>query len=103
MNAAEVLNALAAESHDCGLRHGWYTSSLTTSDMLLMIHSEVSECCEAIRRGDPPSEKLPGVSQTQEELADVILRCLGMAAHMGWDIGAAVVAKQQYNWCRDWK
>jgi NTP pyrophosphatase (non-canonical NTP hydrolase) len=64
---------------------------------LALIHSEVSEALEALRDGNPPSEKAPGFSSVEEELSDVVIRIMDLAAGRGWDVAGAILAKIQYN------
>lgn len=67
-----------------------------------LIHSEVSEALEAIRKGDayahePKSEKTPNHSLLAEELADTVIRIFDLASHCNIDLGMAIVDKVMYN------
>lgn len=61
------------------------------------IMGEVGEAVEAMRHGNPPSEKAEGHSHVEEELADTLIRIFDFAGMKGWDLGAAVVKKMEYN------
>lgn len=61
------------------------------------MHSELSEAVEAIRHGNPQSEKIPAYTHVEEEIADLIIRALDYSASKGYDIGGAIVAKSEYN------
>ena len=61
------------------------------------MHSELSEAVEAIRHGNPRSEKIPEFCHEEEELADCIIRILDYCGAKGYDIGGAIVAKSEYN------
>jgi NTP pyrophosphatase (non-canonical NTP hydrolase) len=61
------------------------------------MHSELSEAVEAIRHGNPRSEKIPEFTNEEEELADCIIRILDYCGAKGYDIGGAIVAKSEYN------
>lgn len=57
---------------------------------LALIGTEVSEAIMAYQKNRPDSD-------LTEELADVIIRAIDMAAFWGWDIDAAVKAKLEKN------
>lgn len=107
MTPAELINDLAEEAHRTALEKGWYDGSTERNDaeLLCLIHSELSECLEALRKGNPLSAKLSGaalpVSQAEEELADAVIRILDMAARNDWNLGDAIVAKMAYNRSRE--
>jgi NTP pyrophosphatase (non-canonical NTP hydrolase) len=63
----------------------------------------LSEALEGIRHGNPPSEKTPGFSQVEEELADCVIRILDMAYAMEYNLGNAILAKMAYNETRPFK
>lgn len=94
---SEVINAVATECHDIAASKGWWDEPRTFGDLIALVHSEASECLEAFRHGDPPSSKVPGVSSVAEELGDVVIRCMDMAAHLKLDLGEAVRLKMAYN------
>jgi NTP pyrophosphatase (non-canonical NTP hydrolase) len=66
-------------------------------EMLALIHSEVSEVLEALRHGNPPDDKIPEFSGAEAELADIVIRCMDMAASRGWRLAEAIVAKHAMN------
>lgn len=59
------------------------------AEKLALIHSEVSEALEAHRDGD--------MAHVEEELADVIIRVLDLAAARGMSMDRAVEAKIAVN------
>jgi hypothetical protein len=67
------------------------------------MHSELSEALEAIRKGNPPDDKIPEFTGVEAELADVIIRIMDMVAAKGYRVGEAVVAKINYNKNRTYK
>jgi NTP pyrophosphatase (non-canonical NTP hydrolase) len=66
------------------------------------MHSELSEAVEAIRHGNPMSEKIIGYTHVEEEIADAIIRLLDYSAAQKFDIGGAIVAKSEYNEGREY-
>lgn len=69
--------------------HGWHNPACDLPTDLLLIHSEVSEACEALRKGD--------MEAVEEELADVIIRVLHVAEKNGFDMEKAVHDKHYKN------
>lgn len=69
--------------------HGWHNPTCDLPTDLLLIHSEVSEACEALRNGD--------MAGAEEELADVIIRVLHVAEKNGFDMEKAVWDKHKKN------
>jgi NTP pyrophosphatase (non-canonical NTP hydrolase) len=61
------------------------------------IMGEVGEAVEAMRHGNPESEKIPGHSHVAEELADTLIRIFDYCGMKGYDLGGAVIAKMNYN------
>lgn len=77
------------------------------------LHGEQSEMWEAARKGKlhAPCDKaqgmidkgLPSLTCAEEELADIIIRCLDNAAEFNVDIAKAVAVKMAYNSGRAYK
>ena len=63
----------------------------------MLIVTELAEAMEAYRDGDAESEKIPGFSKLEEELADAIIRILDFAGGETLDIENALRAKMIYN------
>lgn len=65
-----------------------------------LMHSELSECLEGIRK-NTQSDKIPEFTSEEEELADTIIRILDYSGAYNLRLGEAVVAKLQYNLNRE--
>lgn len=82
------LNEIADRQHDWLVRMGW--TKATPLEDLALIASEVGEAVNECR-GEQPTPELG------TELADIVLRVLGMARKLDIDIAAALVAKMELN------
>jgi hypothetical protein len=76
--------------------NGWVERPTDVSKKLLLIHSEVSEACEADREPGPDAH-LPQYPNLAVELADIVIRTLGFAEQLGYDLGPIIEAKDAYN------
>lgn len=67
------------------------------SEILALIHSELSEALEGLRKGDPANDQLPQYRYSEVELADALIRIADAAKAFGWNIGEALVDKMLFN------
>jgi NTP pyrophosphatase (non-canonical NTP hydrolase) len=63
---------------------------------IALIHSELSEALEGIRK-TKPDDHLPHLSSEAVELADAVIRCFDYAGGYGIDLATALVEKLAYN------
>ena len=73
------------------------------AECIALMHSELSEALEGLRHGDPPSDKIPEFTSSEEELADCIIRILDYAAWQKLRLGPAIVAKLAMNRTRAYR
>lgn len=85
--------------HNCARTKGFWEEGKDRNDgeLIALMHSELSECLEALRHGNPPDSHIPEFSGAEAELADTVIRIMDMAAARGWRLPEAIVAKMKYN------
>lgn len=66
------------------------------STKIALIHSEVSEMLEGLRKGIP-DDHLPERSMEEVEAADIFIRLLDYCGARGLDIDGAIAEKRAYN------
>ena len=81
--------------------HGWHNPPAPLEVDLLLIHSEISEACEALRAGNLYYEN--GKDSVEEELADAVIRIFHTAEKNGLDICEAVRRKHNKNMSRPYR
>lgn len=65
-------------------------------EQIALIHSELSEALEGIRKG-LADDKIPERSMEEVEMADVLIRLLDYAGGHGLDLDGAFRDKMRYN------
>ena len=70
-------------------------------DVLLHVHSEVSELWREIEAETQESETISGFSKREEEAADIVLMIMSLSEQVLWRLGEAIVAKAKYNLKRE--
>ncbi len=96
-------SAMSGEVHATATQKGFWDAANCDAERdrdaraIALMHSELSEALEALRHGNPASEKIPAFTHAEEELADTIIRIMDFAQARGLNVAGAVVAKAEYN------
>lgn len=85
----DVLNHLPGDFHH--MVTTWFLAS-----KIALVHSEVSEALEALRKG-LRDDHLPHRNGVEVEMADAMIRIFDMMGFMRMDLGGAVQEKFKYN------
>ena len=102
-----ALNAVAEICYNNSVSGGWWHDINTglplvrnKLEMLFLIHSEVSEAGEGVRKGIN-DDHLPHRLMEEVELADVLIRLFDYAKGHNLDVIGAMIEKIEYNTKRE--
>lgn len=84
------------------IQHGFETP-YNVGEKIALMHSELSEALEYLRKGNGPSDHIPDFSGAEEEFADCIIRIMNTAQRLHLRVAEAMIAKQAFNADRPFK
>lgn len=91
------IDLLAVACFENSKEHGFWDKERNKGEACMLIAQEVAEMFEGIRKGNPPSKKIPEFTIEEEEAADILIRLLDYAQGFNLRLGAATRAKMIYN------
>lgn len=97
----KTLNDYATESH-LAMTQWWHDIQTgqrierNKGELLALIHSEISECLEGVRK-NLMDDKLPHRKMEEVELVDAIIRIFDYAGAFGLDLEGAYQEKMAFN------
>lgn len=76
---------------------GFWDDDRNDGELICLMHAELSEALESLRKGSPPDEKCPAFTNLEVEMADVVIRIMDYAEARGLRLPEAMAAKHAYN------
>lgn len=97
-----AFNAIASDVHSTAKEKGWWCEDRNNGELIALMHSELSEGLESLRKG-LRSDHIPEFLGIEEELADVIIRIMDAASCRNWKVAEALIVKIEFNKTRAYK
>lgn len=92
----QVLDLLQQTCYRLSKDAGWHDNPREDGTMIALIHSEISEALEGIRK-NLNDDHLTSRKMVEVELADAVIRIMDYAGSRGLDVAGALVEKLEYN------
>jgi NTP pyrophosphatase (non-canonical NTP hydrolase) len=90
------INYFIKECHTVAKKKGWWEEARNEGELIALMHSELSEVLEAMRRHHPKEA-------IAEELADCCIRIFDYCGAKNIDLEKALLKKIEYNKTRSYR
>lgn len=98
------INWYVDKAHSQAIKSGWWENPRSSLEIYALIHSEISEGVEEVRKGtDPIYYEGPKPQGELIELADAVVRIMDYCGYKGWDLESAIKLKMDYNETRPYR
>ncbi len=98
----DIINEIANECHSIAKSKGWWDSDRSDGECIALMHSELSEALEKLRKPQK-DEHLPHLDSVGIEMADCIIRIFDYCGKKGINIGKCLIEKMEFNKTRPYK
>lgn len=102
-NFIREFKAVQREIHANAVNHGWWNEDREDGTCVALMHSELSEALEAMRKGNEPDKHCPNFDAVTVELADCIIRIMDFAEKKRLPLADALICKHLVNVERPFK
>lgn len=92
----KAINDWVKEVHENNRKAGWWNSERNKGELIALIHSELSEALEGIRK-NLNDDHLPHRKMEEVELADAVIRIMDYCGAFSLDLEGAIKEKLEYN------
>lgn len=91
-----TIKEMQEKSHSQAVKSGFWDTPRNDGEAIALMHSELSECLEAMRSGGT-------IKQIAEELADLVIRVGDFCGGRSINLEEAIIEKMAYNETRPYR